>query len=333
MIPNQWYPVYESRRLRKRSVALQRLGERLVLWRDDVGRAVGMRDRCPHRGVALSLGRVRAGRIECPFHGFQFDASGRCQLMPCEGPDARIPAGMEVPTYEIREAHGLVWLFWGKAREALPEIPWFDELVDRPGGGSIAKEWPINYARTIESNFDLHHTPFVHGRWTPGIGTRIDRYHVEVDGLHIKTRGELRKENASKGIPFRVEFLPPCITLLEITPKLRFVLADCPIDAHRTWRCGRYYQDYLRWPRLQNAASWLLLQLDWALFQLPQDLRVMETQDPQLPADHVDRLVAADGGTAAYQKQRRRLLAEAETTRENAGEPGAAPLREVSSGS
>ena len=40
MIPNQWYPVYESRRLRKRSVALQRLGERLVLWRDDVGRGL-----------------------------------------------------------------------------------------------------------------------------------------------------------------------------------------------------------------------------------------------------------------------------------------------------
>ena len=55
MIPNQWYPVYESRRLRKRPVALQRMGERLVLWRDGLGIDVDVRaDQLLHAHQNLS---------------------------------------------------------------------------------------------------------------------------------------------------------------------------------------------------------------------------------------------------------------------------------------
>ena len=115
MIPNQWYPILESARVRRRPVAVQRMGERLVLWRDSDGRAVCMRDRCPHRGVQLSRGRVRDGTLECGYHGFRFDAAGQCTAMPCEGPDAKIPAGMQVRRHEICEEHGLVWMYHGAA--------------------------------------------------------------------------------------------------------------------------------------------------------------------------------------------------------------------------
>ncbi len=323
-LPDQWYPVLESRRLGRKPRGVTRLGERLVLWRDASGGAVAMLDRCAHRGVALSRGKIRDGLLECPYHGFRYDATGACRLMPCEGTDARIPDGMKVPRYAVREAHGLVWLYWGEAAQAHSEVPWFDQLPDdRPGGGAIAKDWPINFVRTLESNFDLHHGPFIHRAVFPGVGTRLDPYHVEVEGTHIRTRGTLRHEGKDSGMSFAIEFKMPSLTYFELTPKLCFLVADCPIDAHRTWRYARYYQDYLRVPGLHRFGSWLFLQVDWLIFQMPQDLRVMKTQQPRLPADHVDRLVHADGGTAAYTKLHRRLWAEAEA-RERQVEPGAA---------
>jgi len=315
MIPNQWYAIYRSRDLRRRPVGVTRLGERLVLWRDASGRALAMRDRCPHRGAALSAGRIRDGQLECPYHGFRFDSQGQCVRMPCEGRTARIPSGMEVSVRTLREAHGLVWLFWGDADER-PEIPWFDEMpAGRKGDVDYAFDWPIHYARTIESNFDIHHTPFVHGLFTPGIGTRLDPYVVETVGDTIRTRGELRHEERSSGLPFRVDFKMPGVTFLGLTPKLSALIADCPIDEANTWRYALYHQDYVGLPGLRTLASWLFLQADFRLFQLPQDLRVMRTQEPKEPAapghpDH-DRFVRADGGSAAYQKLRRQRLGEA----------------------
>ena len=52
-----WYPVLESRLLKKRPKAVKVLGEKIVLMRDgDKVRA--LHDRCPHRGVPFR----RAGR-------------------------------------------------------------------------------------------------------------------------------------------------------------------------------------------------------------------------------------------------------------------------------
>ena len=42
-IPNQWYPIFDSSKLKRRKpVGIMRLGERLVLWRDSSGAAVCM---------------------------------------------------------------------------------------------------------------------------------------------------------------------------------------------------------------------------------------------------------------------------------------------------
>ncbi|MFD2274449.1 Rieske 2Fe-2S domain-containing protein [Undibacterium arcticum] len=37
-----------------------------------------MQDRCPHRFIPLHLGTIRGDRIECGYHGLQFDCSGSC---------------------------------------------------------------------------------------------------------------------------------------------------------------------------------------------------------------------------------------------------------------
>jgi phenylpropionate dioxygenase-like ring-hydroxylating dioxygenase large terminal subunit len=327
VIPDQWYPIYPAKELSRKPVGIQRMGERLVLWRDSGGGAVAMEDRCPHRSVALSRGKVVGGELQCGYHGFRFDATGRCTAMPCEGRDAKIPAGMQVRRHPVHEEHGLLWMYQGAgAAKPFPRIPWFEELHEgAPGCAAGSFSWPVNFVRSVETNFDIHHTPFVHGNILPGIGTRLDPYTCEVDGERIYTAGELRKEGTAKSVAFRVEFQMPSVTFFEFG-KLAFLVADCAIDDDHTWRYAVYQQRYLRIPGLAYLGAWLSLQLDWKWIQAKQDLRMAETFTPKLPEDGLDRLVHADAGTAAYRKLRRKLLAEAEQT----PAPDDAALRRVS---
>ncbi|MCX6072528.1 MAG: aromatic ring-hydroxylating dioxygenase subunit alpha, partial [Chloroflexi bacterium] len=129
MIPNQWYAVLESNEVpRGRPVGVTRLGERLVFWRTSAGDPVCLRDVCPHRGAALSLGRLQHNTIGCPFHGFTYDPSGRCMLIPANGRAAAVPKAFQVAAYPARDAHGFIWIWLGEAARATPEVPWFESI-------------------------------------------------------------------------------------------------------------------------------------------------------------------------------------------------------------
>jgi phenylpropionate dioxygenase-like ring-hydroxylating dioxygenase large terminal subunit len=312
MIPERWYPVFEAAKLRKKPVALERLGERLVLWRQADGSPVAMRDRCPHRGAALSLGKLEGGTLACRYHGFRFDSEGQCVLMPCEGAGAKIPRGMEVAVHPVREGHGLIWLFWGEAaHEAeLPPLPWFDDLpLDQPSA-DMADEWDLPYERLIESHFDLHHFPFVH-RSAGGfsVGARLDPYEVVTEGDAIRTRGELRRDDQApgEGFPFRVDFVAPNLTRFQVGKGLVFLAATTPIDAERSWLFVRYWQGWVKLPLLGRLVSWIAMQVDMRIFQYPQDLPVLRSLEPRHTGPGVNRFVGSDAGSAAWIKLRERL--------------------------
>ena len=109
MIPNMWYAVLESGEVpRGKPVAFKRLGENLVCWRDSQGEIVVMRDECPHRLARLSPGKIVDGRIQCHFHGFQYDREGTCQLVPANGYNGPKPKIFQCWTYAAREAQGLI---------------------------------------------------------------------------------------------------------------------------------------------------------------------------------------------------------------------------------
>jgi phenylpropionate dioxygenase-like ring-hydroxylating dioxygenase large terminal subunit len=310
MIPNQWYAVLEAHRLRKKPLGLERLGEKWVLWRDADGHPRAALDRCPHRGATPSKGKVVGGELQCPWHGFRFGPDGRCTLMPCEGSEARIPRGMELDMRTLREAHGLLWVFHGSADPASVPIQWFDEFADGLTGRAEASFlWPFNYVRTLESNFDTHHFPFVHGGGRVS-GERVVFSRVEENDGHLRTEGCLRHEHKSSGLDFRIEYKPPAITLLEF-PGFFFVVVDCPIDEGNTWRYARYAQTMTRIPGLAWALSWLALQLDLRVFQNRQDEWIMATQQPDRPDQGLEHLVGADAGTAAFKNLRHRLRREA----------------------
>jgi nitrite reductase/ring-hydroxylating ferredoxin subunit len=119
-----WHPVALADGIAPATSAGTRLfGRELVVWRDDAGQSQVWEDRCPHRGMRLSFGFVREGRLACLYHGWQFDAAGQCRRIPAH-PDLRVPATIRTTVLPSVERLGMVWAFDGPPpAAALPQAP------------------------------------------------------------------------------------------------------------------------------------------------------------------------------------------------------------------
>ena len=92
MYTNIWYVAEFSKELGEKPVQLRMLGRDFVLFRTESGEPACLSNVCPHRGSSLARGKCEAGTISCPFHGWQFDAGGRCVRIPSQAdPDGDIP--------------------------------------------------------------------------------------------------------------------------------------------------------------------------------------------------------------------------------------------------
>ncbi len=116
----------KSSAVRKRPLAVTIDGVPLVIFRAE-GALHCLTDRCPHRSAPLSGGAVVAGAIECPYHGWRFEGSGRCIAMP--GHLGEVPRSF-VPTHQVCEADGLI--FVSLAREPGTPYPGARNAVFAP---------------------------------------------------------------------------------------------------------------------------------------------------------------------------------------------------------
>jgi nitrite reductase/ring-hydroxylating ferredoxin subunit len=89
--------------------AVSLAGLDVVIWRSQAGAVQAWENRCPHRGMRLSFGQVRADRLVCRYHGWAYDQAGRCQYIPAS-PKMAPPAAACVAAYACRETLGLIWV-------------------------------------------------------------------------------------------------------------------------------------------------------------------------------------------------------------------------------
>jgi phenylpropionate dioxygenase-like ring-hydroxylating dioxygenase large terminal subunit len=332
MIPNQWYALLESRQVKKRPVGVTRLGEKLVFWRDASGSVHSVRDRCIHRGVELSRGRVKEGHLQCPFHGFEYDASGRVALIPANGQQAPVPDRFKVLSYPTYEAHDLIWIWWGDRPPADLAPPRFFEDLQGPfRSATLTDHWNAHYSRVIENQLDVMHLPFVHYN-TIGRGERTlvngpglewvdeELFYVYVfnsldDGSRPLGPGEVPVPPPDRD--FRLEFIFPNLWQNHINEDVRIVVAFVPVDDENTLLLLRFYQKFLPLPLIGDLVARLALPFNRLVAH--QDRRVVQTQRPRASALRGgEQLVQGDRPIVEYRRRRQELLQQARASEESA---------------
>lgn len=160
--PPAWWPVALSRQLHTQPLACTLHGVPLVVFRDADGTPAALPDRCPHRFAPLSAGRLRDGQLQCPYHGWRFDARGRCTHLPGQA-QQRCSQPLLQPLHSC-EAHGLVWA--SVARERPNTAP----VAAAEQAQALDVFWISDQVRctlqdAAENFLDGFHTHFVHAGW------------------------------------------------------------------------------------------------------------------------------------------------------------------------
>jgi phenylpropionate dioxygenase-like ring-hydroxylating dioxygenase large terminal subunit len=171
-----WYVACASSRLQADPKAVRVLDKDIVLFRDSEGTPRALLNRCCHRGVKLSLGRITNGNLACGYHGWQYNGSGKCVHVPSLPESSPVPEHFCVPAFKCVEQDGYIWVWTGKGEPdpiAPDRIPEFDQYGWLQGVSPAA----CSAMMLIENQFDSAHPAFAH------VGTHPSYYASLVSGL------------------------------------------------------------------------------------------------------------------------------------------------------
>ena len=157
-----WLPAAMSSELESdgEPLRLMILGEQLVAFRDTHCRVGIMDHRCPHRCASLFLGRNEQGGIRCIYHGWKFDAEGRCVDMPSVPAHLDFKHKVHAKAYRTAERNGLVWVYMGD-RPIPPPLPEIEAtLVPNSEIWMLQRE--CNWLQALEGDLDTAHVGFLH---------------------------------------------------------------------------------------------------------------------------------------------------------------------------
>lgn len=198
-VADDWYVACRSDELkpgRKRAVRV--LGVPIALYRGEDGAPGALLDRCPHRNVPLTTGRVVGADLECGYHGWRFDRAGECTRIPglCGEASHR---GRRVESFATTEGDGFVWVY------ATPDVeparqPYVFPHLGEDGWHSVydVVEADATLHAVAENALDVPHTAFLHGglfrndsaeRQT--IEVIVRRWHDRIEAQYV---GEARPE-------------------------------------------------------------------------------------------------------------------------------------------
>jgi len=222
-----------------------------------------------------------------------------------------------VKSYVVREKAGFIWAWYGEEPEVLPEIPFFEELMEGFVYGEFSENWNVHYSRAIENQLDVVHLPFVHAS-TIGRGNKalVNGPVVKWDGtrmtFYVKNCADSGQAPLRPGeIPeyeklYSLQLQMPNLWQNRVSPKLRILAAFAPVDEENTRIYLRFYHSFLTGPVLRpvmnalgNAANRVVLH---------QDRRVVLTQLPRKSELNCgENLIQGDLPIIEYRKMRQAL--------------------------
>jgi phenylpropionate dioxygenase-like ring-hydroxylating dioxygenase large terminal subunit len=289
MINNQWYVVLDSKEIKREKItAVKRLSKDLLFWRDTSDKIHCIERTCAHRGADLALGKIVNDHVQCPFHGIEYDGSGKAVLIPSIGKNGIVRSNFKVKSYPVIEKGDFVFMWFGEGEKDLPEIKWLEGIDKTFNYSSLTDIWPVHYSRSIENQLDVSHLPFVHYN-TIGRGGKtlvngpIVEYkdmimNVWVNNVLDNGQRPLKPEEVKKvECRGRLQFIFPNYWQNIINDDLRVVAAFVPDDSN-TIIYLRFYQRFLKIPLIQNLVTKISMPLNKKI--LNQDKRVVLTQKP-----------------------------------------------------
>jgi phenylpropionate dioxygenase-like ring-hydroxylating dioxygenase large terminal subunit len=225
---NDWHAIAASVDVVAGKLVPATLLERdLVLWRDASGQIHVWEDLCIHRGSRLSKGFIHNNRVVCPYHGWNYDNSAQCVLMPAAPAEKPLKKARAI-AHQAIEKYGLVWACLGTPAQSVPEFPEWDD-------GTYKKVLcgPYKFRsgfRAVENFVDPSHFPFVHA----GVNGVFDQpdpippYEVEESAAGLSTP-EIRVTQPygdPRNIPVIAFYAYKCLRPLVAYFKKRVVIAD-----------------------------------------------------------------------------------------------------------
>ena len=142
---------------------LMLLGEQLIAFRDSNGRIGILDEFCAHRRASLFWGRNEECSLRCVFHGWKYDACGRCVEQPFESPEVKFKDKIQHPAYPVVKLAGLLFAYMGPP-EKKPILPKWDLLVRQDGVKKvdICEVLRCNWLQAMENSVDPTHTYYLH---------------------------------------------------------------------------------------------------------------------------------------------------------------------------
>lgn len=263
-----WYAVLQSALLAKgKLLSVKRFNLSLVFWRTKQGEVYCLLDRCPHRGAKLSIGKIKNNCIECPYHGFQFNKTGVCEYAPEF--NKAIP-GLKVQTFMVKEAMGMIWLFYGNETPPAFEYNTLHQLHDSFSGKycETSRVWQSHITYCIENQLDYTHLPLVH-KSTIGRGFK----YPEVPQFDFSSECIAISFEERKNIS---EYFFPNTWVLNVSEKMKIVVYFSPIDETRTQLYLRAYNPILKFKLGGIFLAPIFNKLNMTI--LRQDQRVVKSQ-------------------------------------------------------
>jgi nitrite reductase/ring-hydroxylating ferredoxin subunit len=238
-VPSGWYAVLRTDELRPgKVVSLHYFGRALIAFRGAEGQAAVRDAHCPHYGAHLGVGgKVVDGTVECPFHGWRFDADGRCTHAPFATRTPKVSLG----GYPVREHSGLVFVHIGPAGPSweVPEIP---EAVSGDFAAPIDDVYRtrIHIQEMRENIVDESHFHFIHGQRRPPVQD------LRPDGPFAEVRGGIHRRVLGWGLDntFDVFMYGPGIMVVHVHGPVLSVTAialTTPVDGRTSEMRMLYY--------------------------------------------------------------------------------------------
>jgi 5,5'-dehydrodivanillate O-demethylase oxygenase subunit len=166
LLRRYWQPIATEADLDHEEVMLiRRFGENLVLYKAFNGSMGLVQERCPHRSASLAYGTPDEEGIRCPYHGWYFNAEGRCLEQPFEetvNAEARFKDKIQITAYPVQPLGGLIWAYLGP-KEKQPVLPrWEGFVLDGLNRTIGVSDLPCSWLQCMENSLDPVHFEWLH---------------------------------------------------------------------------------------------------------------------------------------------------------------------------